>query len=293
MIFRVSKSVKVFLNIHIRIQIFIILFISPLNLYSQLRYPVVGTYKGKSAQGMAIWKDSAYLFNDGGHCRVLNLKTGKVTRDFDLASAGKNTHVNAACFGKETLKEGTIPVIYISEYKSPSRCFVENIGDSVCTLLQTIRIVENRKNIFVQSWIVDNNNGFIYAIAREAPLKGEKNSDKVKISKYRLPQLSEGTDIVFTEKDCIDTFVVNFASGTQGGIIKGRYMYLPTGLQESARGQFNAERAIQVIDLKKKRLTKRIDLSLVTTNEPEDMDFYKGKALLYCGQEGGLYKVRL
>lgn len=277
----------------VKISLLFLLLSWSISVSSQLRYPVVGTYKGKSAQGMAIWEDNAYLFNDGGHCRVLNLRTGNITRYFDLASAGKNTHVNAACFGKETLKEGTIPVIYISEYKSPSRCFVENIGDSACTLLQTIRIVENRKNIFVQSWIVDNNNGFIYAIAREAPLKGEKNSDKVKISKYRLPQLSEGSDVVFSERDCIDNFIVNFASGTQGGVIKGRYMYLPTGLQESARGQFNAERTIQVIDLKKKKLVKRIDLTYITTNEPEDLDFYKGKALLYCGQEGGLYKVKL
>lgn len=261
--------------------------------FAQLKYPIVGTYKGKSAQGMAIWEDSAFLFNDGGHCRVLNLKTGEIIREIDLASAGKNTHVNSACFGSECPRGGNIPAIYISEYKSPSRCFVEHIGNNCCVLLQTIKIVEKGKDVFVQSWIVDNKNKFIYAIARETPLKGEKNSDKVKISKYRLPQLYEGTDIVFTEKDCIDTFVVNFASGTQGGIIKGRYMYLTTGLQESARGQFNAERAIQVIDLKKKELTRRIDLSLVTTNEPEDMDFYKGMALLYCGQEGGLYKVRL
>ena len=49
---------------------------STLLAYTQLRYPVVGTYKGKSAQGMAIWKNNAYIFNDGGHCRVLDLKTG-------------------------------------------------------------------------------------------------------------------------------------------------------------------------------------------------------------------------
>ena len=70
-------------------------------------------------------------------------------------------------------------------------------------------------------------------------------------------------------------------------------MYLPTGLQESARGRFNAERALQVINLKKRQIVRKVDLSFVTTNEPEDIDFYKGKALLYCGQEGGIYKVKL
>lgn len=276
-----------------RFVIIVFLLVLQTQAMAQLRYPIVGKYKGKSAQGMAIWNDEAFLFNDGGHCRVLNLNSGLIIREFDLASAGKNTHVNAACFGKETLKEGTIPVIYISEYKTPSRCFVEKIGDSACSLIQTIKITEKGKDKFVQSWIVDNKNAFLYAIARQAPLKGEKNSNRVRISKYRLPQLSEGPVIVFSEKDCIDSFVVVFASGTQGGVIKGRYMYLPTGLQESARGRFNAERALQVIDLEKKKLIKRIDLTYITTNEPEDLDFYEGEALLYCGQEGGIYKVKL
>ena len=276
-----------------RFVIIVFLLVLQTQAMAQLRYPIVGKYKGKSAQGMAIWDDNAYLFNDEGHCRVFNLNSGLIIREFDLASAGKNTHVNAACFGKETLKEGTIPVIYISEYKTPSRCFVENIGDSACSLIQTIKITEKGKDKFVQSWIVDNKNAFLYAIARQAPLKEEKNSNRVRISKYRLPQLSEGPVIVFSEKDCIDSFVVVFASGTQGGVIKGRYMYLPTGLQESARGRYNAERAIQVIDLEKKKLIKRIDLTYITTNEPEDLDFFEGKALLYCGQEGGIYKVKL
>lgn len=261
--------------------------------FAQMKYPIVGTYKGKSAQGMAIWGDNAFLFNDGGHCRVLNLMSGKVQREFDLASAGGKTHVNAACFGLELTNGSTIPVIYISEYNSPSRCFVESIGESANTLVQTIQAQENGKVMFVQSWIVDGKERSLYAIARTAAPKGEKNSSKVRIIKYRLPLLNEGKEIILSEKDIQDSFYVEFASGTQGGVIKGKYLYLPTGLQESSRGQFNAERAIQVIDLKKKILVKRVDLTYITTNEPEDLDFYKGKALLYCGQEGGIYQVKL
>lgn len=53
-----------------------------LPIYSQLRYPVVGVYNGNSAQGMAIWNDEAFLFNDGGQCRVLDLKSGNIHREF-------------------------------------------------------------------------------------------------------------------------------------------------------------------------------------------------------------------
>lgn len=266
-----------------------LVFVNPAD--SQLRYSVVGTYKGKSAQGMAIWEDNAYLFNDGGHCRVLNLESGIVQREFDLSSAKNSTHVNAACFGNGFYESSQIPVIYITEYNFPYRCFVECIGDSLNMLVQTIQARKFGKPQFVQSWIVDAKHNFLYAIARVPGSKENKDSDKVLISKYRLPLLSEG-DVVYLDEDkCLDSFYVRFASGTQGGSIRGKYMYLPTGLQESARGRYNAERVLQVIDLERKILVKRIDLTYVSTNEPEDIDFYKDKALLYCGQEGGIYEI--
>ena len=260
---------------------------------SQMRYSIVGTYQKKSAQGMAIWGDYAYLFNDGGHCRVLNLKTEIVEREFDLASSGKSTHTNAACFGRQCVGDNNIPVLYITEYNIPSRCFVESINDESSILVQTIQIKKEGKPVFVQSWIPDGENQFLYAIARTVPDKGQKHSTRVRISKYRLPSLLDGEQIVFEEKDSLESFFVDFASGTQGGVIKGHYLYMPTGLQESACGAVNAERALQVIDLRKKKLVKTRDLTYVTTNEPEDLDFYGKKPLLYCGQEGGLYEIKL
>lgn len=258
---------------------------------SQLVYPVVGTYKNKSAQGMAIWQDKAYLFNDGGHCRVMDLKSGIILREFNLASASEKTHVNAACFGKELYNN--FPVIYISEYNKPSRCFVECVDDVGSKLIQTIQAKEDGNNVYVQSWIVDTEREHIYAIARQSPPKGEKNSSIVKITKYQLPKYKDGKEITLSEKNVLDFFCAEFSSGTQGGCIIGKYMYLPTGLAESSKGAFNAKRVLQIIDLEKKKLVKHIDLTYLTTNEPEDLDFYGDKCLLYCGQQGGIYEINL
>lgn len=273
--------------------LFVFFIVCSIPSYSQLVYPVVGKYQGNTAQGMAIWNDEAYLFNDGGQCRVLNLKTGITERKFSLASAAKKTHVNAACFGRNTIPNSKCPLIYISEFNSPSRCFVECLSDSASSLVQTIQAQENGKNSWVQSWMVDGVNSYLYSVARMPLKKGEKNTTKVKIAKYRLPSLSEGENVILTEKDCLDKFIVDFASGTQGGKIRGNYLYIVSGLQESANGQFNAKRAIQVIDLKRKCRVREVDLTYVTTNEPEDIDFYNKKCLLYCGQEGGIYQIKL
>lgn len=258
---------------------------------AQLRYPVVGKYKGESAQGMAIWGDKAYLFNNGGHCRILDLKTEVVVGNYSLMSSGKDNHVNNASFGCEHISIDKKPVLYISETNGQSRCFVEQILDTCSVLVQTLQIREKGKYVFVQSWVIDRDNKVLYTIARMPKKKGELGSKKIRIDKYRLPKLEEGDFVILREKDRFERFFVEFASGTQGAFIKGNYMYVASGLQESAKGRFNAARCIQVIDLKKKKIAKRIDLTYVTVNEPEGIDLYNGKVMLFCGQEGGIYEV--
>lgn len=270
--------------------IFIILLYS-LNNYAQLIYPIVGQYKNKSAQGMAIWGDNAYLMNDGGHCRVYDLKKSVVTKEFMLASASPNCHVNNACFGNYLFKDNDIPAIYITEYKGKHRCFVENItADGTSHLIQTIGYSKNDVPVFVLNWCVDAENKFIYAIINTRKDIKKANGVVNSILRFRLPDLNE-PNILFTEKDVLDRFDVSFPNGIQGAKIKNGHLFIVTGLQETSKYRFDSERAIIVIDLKRKKIDRKIDLTCITMNEPEDMDFYKNDILLYCGQTGGIYKV--
>ena len=264
-----------------------------INCFGQLRYPVVGSYQSKSAQGMAVYGDDAFLMNDGGGCRQLDLKTGKLKREFKLACSEKNPHVNNACFGVETIGGCHFPVIYISECREGGfRCFVESL-DSVPVLLQTIHAQMEDKVVRAINWVVDCKNNVFYVVTRVEKHLDSKGSVRNTITKYRLPRLDEGIIVVLTEKDAIDSFDVFFPNILQGCKINGDYMYLVTGLQQSQSHRKDSQRAIQVIDLKKNKLKKTIDLTYLTTNEPEDIDFYNGKCLVYCGQEGGLYEIKL
>lgn len=264
---------------------------SPFHGQSQLLYPIVGTYKKHSAQGMAIWKDKAFLFNDGGDCRVLNLKTGVVEREFSLASSGKNTHINSVCFGVEKRGHGNFPLLYISETRSPYRCFVESIGDTIPSLVQTITPMRNGKPMKVTNWVVDRTQKMLYTIARVKSEK-RKDSDRILISIYRLPTMDEGNNIILSEKDSLDSFSVRFKSALQGASINGNYMFIASGFSEMSEKKFYSERAIQIVDLKTKKLIRKIDLTYITTNEPEGIDFYEGSALLYTGQNGGIYRIK-
>ena len=51
--------------------------------YCQLLYPIEGRFNKKSAQGMAVYGDVAFLMNDGGGCRMFNLKDGKIIKNFN------------------------------------------------------------------------------------------------------------------------------------------------------------------------------------------------------------------
>lgn len=262
--------------------------------FCQMRYAIAGAYNGKSAQGMSINEDRAYLFSHGGRCRVFNLITKEVEREFLLESADSTNHVNNACFANEFGSMSGIPLIYISECKNGRRCFVERINESASVLLQTIVAVKKDGKVdAVLDWIVDPDNGFLYAITRNGKELKTKGIARNYISKYRLPKLEEGSHVVLTEKNRTDRFEVIFPNILQGAKIRDNLLYIVTGLSETASNRVDAHRAIQVIDLKKRQLVRTIDLTYVTTNEPEDIDFYNGKCLLYCGQNGGIYEVNL
>ena len=75
--------------------------------------------------------------------------------------------------------------------------------------------------------------------------------------------------------------------------IHKNYLYLSVGLHLFPGGKTrkDREKAVIVVDLKKKRIEKTINVDKEIQDEPEDVDFYKGKPLLYCGQDGGLYRI--
>lgn len=261
---------------------------------SQLLHPVVGTYKGKSAQDMAIYGDNAYLMSDGGHCRVLNLLSGAVEKEFHLACSNKKPHINAVCFGSEKLEDASIPVIYVSATDKPHCCYVESLTKDSSKTVQTIEAMENGKIYSNHNWIVDDENGLLYGLkCFWHQYIDDVGNVKTVITKYRLPRLDEGEKVVLSEKDILDRFDVSFPNALQGAVIRRGKLYIASGMQEKEKNNTETERAIIVINLKKKRIVKKVNINLLTTNEPEGIAFYHNKCLLFCGQTGGLYKVNL
>lgn len=143
------------------------------------------------------------------------------------------------------------------------------------------------------NWIVDREKGELYGIDRKwGQFLDDQGNVKNIITRYRLPKLSEGEYITLTEKDVIDKFEIVFANGMQDAKIRKGILYIVAGLDELSTAKKDSKRSLIIVDLKKKRISKKMDLTYVTTNEPEDIDFHKGKCLMYCGQTGGIYRIK-
>lgn len=269
--------------------------LSALSASAQLRYAVTGRYNKLSAQGMAICGDRAYLYNKTGYCRVLSLKTSKIVAEFPLGCYGEKNHANSGSFGCEIPSGSEVPAMYVSECGGEYRCFVERVMSGSSDLIQTINVnvTVDGKRLRMIDWVADRDNRNLYGIAHTGDLDDGSASKVYTIYRFRLPELKEGARVTFGEGDILGSFTVAFPNLIQGASIRGKYLYIAAGLHEEETGRPDHGRAIIVADLKKGLLTKIVDLTLVTVNEPEDLDFYGGKALLYCGQSGGLYQLKL
>jgi len=263
--------------------------------YSQVKkeYSFPGLYNQKSAQGMAIHNHSAFLLSDKGYCRIYDLKKNQLISEFDLASAGENNHANCASFGVEFPRGNEkYPALYVSECRGAFRCFVESIDENGSQLIQTLQLETKGIEHYSANWIVDKEQKCIYTISCDDKEIDSLGTKKHLMTKLPLPSLGS-TTVIFTEKDILEQFEIDFPNMVQGGIIHKNYLYLPVGLDKSPlyTARKDAKREIIVVDLKKKQIEKIIDIDNDVPEEPEDVDFYKGKLLLYCGQNGGLYKI--
>jgi hypothetical protein len=280
-----------------RIYLFLFVFVitvSSCDSQVEKMYSFPGMYKNKTAQGMAIYENSAFLLNDEGYCRIYNLKSKKLISEFHLASADTLNHANCASFGVEFPKNNKkYPAIYVSECKGDFSCFVESIDENGSHLIQTLKVKTKGQEHYSVDWIVDKEQKCIYTVANPSKEIDSTGTRNILITKLSLPSIHEG-NIVFTEKDIIEQFEIKFANLLQGGIVRNNYLYLPVGLHlfKGSGKRKDKNRAIIIVNLKTKRIEKNIDINKEVKNEPEDVDFYKNHLILYCGQEGGLYKIK-
>lgn len=75
--------------------------------------------RGRAQQGLEIWDDYIFSCEDGGHVNIYDFKSAdpKPVAGFELASSHPDNHVNNVCFGVETKRGASFPLLYITNGK--------------------------------------------------------------------------------------------------------------------------------------------------------------------------------
>ena len=157
--------------------------------------------RGRAQQGLEIWDNFIFSCEDAGHVNIYDFKTAnsKPIAGFELASSHPDNHVNNVCFGVETKKGASFPLLYITNGKVGSDmewlCFVESItrrGKKFTSeIAQTIELdgtgwaEKGYAPIFgAPSWLVDRERGYLWVFSarKRTVMKIQNTLGKTNIS---------------------------------------------------------------------------------------------------------------
>ena len=275
-----------------------------------------------SAQGMAVWRDRAYILYNTGICAVYDLSSrafqpvaafplgsyndGKPTRDY-------LNHANHCMFGSLHLDGNPIPLLYVTvgtgigadEDGYYYRLSVENIvktGDEYRS--QVLQTVTYRPSgpvpaPFVDpcwgcpAFFADNDANALYIFSARYRTKrgcvpeGERNA--YIITRFDLPSLSDGPLVHLAASDIRDQFSVESdVPFTQGGQLTDGILYYTFGCPKAGYPV-----RVMAFDVERKCLkwqAENMD-DAFCGEEIECCDWYGGQLL--CNTNGGsLYTLR-
>lgn len=263
----------------------------------------------KSAQGMAIWEDRAFILYDGGVCAVYDLHTRdpKPLARFPLGSHNEGiptrdyrNHANSCMFSRVHRNGNPIPLLYVTIGTGTGcdadgyyyRCAVEDIrelpdGTYTAETVQTITYHPEGDipgPFEAPCWgcpcmMPDNDTGALYMFSARYRTKagcvpeGERNAYIV--TQFPLPAPEAGGLIRLGPGDILDQFTVpSDVLFTQGGCIIDSKLYYTFGYPQ---GGYSLH--LLVFDLKRKTLLARMDDLAFEGEEIECCGLYRGKLL--------------
>lgn len=279
-----------------------------------------------AAQGMAIWEDRAYILYDTGVCGVYDLKTHmkEPLAQFPLGSYNNGTptkdylnHANSCMFSDIHYHNNPIPLLYVvigtgtgeDEDGFYYRCAVENIVRHVDAQgkehysAETVQIIsyrpgaEDKSGYEKPGWgcpafLIDCRTKSLYMFSSRYRSKygyiPESGQNTYIVTRFRLPEISEGGWIRLTADDIKDQFLTDSKTlFTQGGTIADGKLYYTFGLP---RREYPV--TILIFDLENKTLCTQIS-NLDRAFRDEEIEccaFHRGK-LLCNTHDGSIFEI--
>lgn len=248
--------------------------------------------KDSLSQGMSIWNNSVFVAHDGGLCDVYDYTSKQYLGSFGLASSRDNSHCNCLNFGLFASDDSPYPLLYVSNgvigAEGEWRCNVEAIsvdGSAFSSeLVQTITLDSSDFSNYgyhqpwgCPQWLVDSQRSHLWvwsADLRTIPsVTGVFINNCYHATCFRIPELSEGENIILTASDVQKQVSFEFdAYATQGGCMYDGIIYYSFGF-----GYQPTSSKIRAYNTDSGKVCLRLDLNGVADYELEDLALYDGK----------------
>lgn len=246
-----------------------------------------------SHQSAARYKDYAFFVTKGrSKIALFNLAEKKMVYVLNLKGVNVNTyHCNQCTFGVEKYDEADFfPLLYISQRaKSEGRCFVEayriipSYNDELSEfdsfyveLVQTVYLpkMTHDNSLGNVNCVVDVSSQTMYTYSRNNN-NNDDNCGQCKISQFEIPDIHQKI-VTLNDVDIMSSFMIEASAiNMQGGCIQDGVLYIGQGFASAGYIYLN------VIDLEKKELVRRLDLREYKVSwEPEGCFFYDGCVML-------------
>lgn len=250
-------------------------------------YTVPKYVNGGVIQGFHIYDDVIFQCYDGGQCATYDFNTGENIATFPLGSEYSTNHCGNANFGIEFPAGNTqFPALYVSGDLTTKACYVESVSTTSSQLIQTIYFDINPSYSGGQVIVDKDRNRLIYMQRELSAIQNIGN--RFKITEFRIPALSEGSEIHFTNADIIgEPFELNYYSPLYQGASIYRGAILQThGLLANSFGSMSG---IMSFSTDTHLFTRHIDLTNQLPYEPQSATVYKDRLIINFNLASGMF----
>ena len=257
--------------------------------FPKMNYKQLGTLPNNQ-QCCIIHKNLAIFVNGTKYWVTDKYNKFNVLKSGDTGITG--LHSNVGSLGIECYNGNTIPLLYLTDWEGKKGVQVFDLKHTTYTMTRLQYIIPSsnllKSNIFGlgnTDFIVDKENGFLYSICYKENTWREIETNKTCICKFALPSISAGSNITLGLEDIIDHFEVENIPTRQDCCIHNGILYIENGYMNP-----HYKATLRAIDLSKKEVVSKIDISKIVDGEPECLEFDEDHLLMAYGKTiYGLY----
>ncbi len=260
-------------------------------------------YDKEGYQGMDIQGDTVISCQNSGWISFYTYngsKLNQIVPPYKLDCYSKENHCNVVSLSNTYFSpQDKLPLLYVSQCaKQPYKgmkdvLFVVRIANDLKSV-QTVQTIyykdENHHFGYALQWVIDRENNMLYGYGNT--VNNNDVSNKHRIVKFRIPDVTEGKDgiVTLTDKDLLENYLLEetyskpFMPIGQGLFVKNGLLFMPTGF-----GTPKHPSVLYVWDLKTRQMQNVIDLSTSTFSEFEDCAMWKNVMLLQA--QGNMFRL--